>query len=122
MFQPKTILLVEDTADLLQMLTHLLESAGYVVIAASSAAVALHFLQSKTLSIDTLICDRRLPDGDGMELAGLALHLHPGMQVILMSGAAMPEVNQDGYSVLVKPFSGRTLLEKLRPPQMHRNA
>jgi DNA-binding response OmpR family regulator len=118
--RPKTILLVEDTADLLHMLTHLLELAGYSVISADSAAAAFPVLQSKTQSLDILICDRKLPDGDGVELAGLARHSNPRLQVILMSGTGMPELLGDSCSVLVKPFTGRALLERLASPQMHK--
>jgi DNA-binding response OmpR family regulator len=112
----QNILLVEDTSDLLVMLTDLLEAAGYTVIPASSAAAAFAALRSKTHAIDIFICDRKLPDGDGLELAGLAQHLHPGSQVILMSGAGLPELAGDGFSLLIKPFSGRALLERLQSP------
>jgi two-component system response regulator TctD len=60
----KRILLVEDEAHVLFMLTHVLTAEHYIVDAAASVAGAEACLATKRY--DVAICDWRLPDGDGL--------------------------------------------------------
>ncbi|MGC3992285.1 MAG: ATP-binding protein [Chthoniobacteraceae bacterium] len=63
---PLRILLVEDHASTLQVLTRLLRRAGHDVAGVSSIAGATH--QLATSHFDLLISDLGLPDGSGMDL------------------------------------------------------
>jgi PAS domain S-box-containing protein len=60
------VLLVEDQPDTLEMLTAILETRGYEVIACSSAQHALNTIEEK--NFDVLISDLAMPGMDGFEL------------------------------------------------------
>lgn len=62
------VLVVEDHADTLRMLTRLLRSAGHSVITASSVAAAVKAVESDPQPVDLVISDLGLPDGSGLEL------------------------------------------------------
>jgi two-component system, OmpR family, response regulator len=62
----KRILCVEDDPDNCAMIAALLRLAGYDVITASSVAEALKMAEH--YDFDLYLPDRRLPDGDGIEL------------------------------------------------------
>jgi DNA-binding response OmpR family regulator len=68
----KTILIVEDTADLLMNLTDFLRMEGYRVIGFGSGRSALEHLQTEIP--DVLITDLSMPDMDGFELIRTVRH------------------------------------------------
>lgn len=62
----KKILIVEDESDYVNILTQLLEPAGYKVAAAGTVREALNLLEMFTP--DLLIADWNLPDRTGLDL------------------------------------------------------
>src|SRR5690242_9594673 len=66
-----TILLIEDEPAIVNVLTSILESAGYDVLAATTAADGLLALQ--TASADLAVLDLMLPDCDGLLVLGRLL-------------------------------------------------
>src|SRR5206468_1825049 len=60
------VLVVDDEAELVQVMREMLESAGYEVAVAESGAVALALLG--TARFDIIVCDLRMPDMDGASL------------------------------------------------------
>ncbi len=83
-----TVLLVEDDVDNLELLAMCLESEGATVLAAGSIAAGL--AMSITRSVDVLVADMDLPDGDGCAL------LH---QLNKRKGAGrIPAIAVSGYS------------------------
>ena len=65
----------------------LLETRGYRVLAMSSAAEALEYLQSAAQgSLDLLMADLIMPQMDGNELIRKAKQIHPGLPTLLVSG------------------------------------
>jgi len=83
----KTILCVEDNEQILSIRKFLLETRGYRVLTASSAAEALEHLQAALPgSIDLLLSDLILPQMDGNELARRAKQLHACLPVLIVSG------------------------------------
>jgi two-component system, OmpR family, response regulator CpxR len=83
----KTILCVEDNEQILSVRKFLLETRGYRVLTAVSAAEAMEHLQ-KALpgSIDLLLSDLILPQMDGNELVRRAKQMHPFLPTLLVSG------------------------------------
>lgn len=83
----KTILCVEDNEQVLSVRKFLLETRGYRVLAMSSAAEALEYLQSAAQgSLDLLMADLIMPQMDGNELIRKAKQIHPGLPTLLVSG------------------------------------
>ena len=83
----KTVLCVEDNEQILSVRKFLLETRGYRVLAMSTAAEALEYLQSAAQgSVDLLLSDLILPQMDGNELIRRAKQVHPGLPTLLISG------------------------------------
>lgn len=83
----KVILCVEDNENILSVRKFLLETRGYRVVEATTAAQALEFLESAPQgSVDLLLSDLILPHMDGNELARRAKNMHPMLPVLIVSG------------------------------------
>jgi len=85
MSEPKTILLVDDEMDIRELYKLVLESAGFTVIAVSSAADALERLAAH--AVDLVITDYQMPEMHGDRLIGAIREQYPGLPTILASGA-----------------------------------
>ncbi len=113
----ETILVVEDDETLRELAVRLLQDAGYQVIEATNAEIALDILQVKP-GIDLLLTDVIMPGKSGVELLGQAKALCPNLRAVFMSGypgglvalrgGLMPEA-----AFLEKPFNQSSLLTKV---------
>ena len=107
---PRTILVVEDEADVRAIVRRQLESLGHRVLVAEAATEALLLLQGPG-SPDVLLTDVVLKTGiNGIDLAQAAREARPGLPLIFMSGyATVPEAQQrirdTGAPLLSKPFT-----------------
>lgn len=114
----QTILLAEDEPFVRNALAEALESAGYNVLTASSAAEALEIQRSGVEAIDLLLADVVIPNVTGDELARRVLALSPQTKVLLMSGyeeqVIRCERSLEGIDYLAKPFSIPVLLERVQ--------
>ena len=87
------ILLVEDNADTLLILSRLLEKAGYYVTTAtdvSSALAAAKVARAEQRKFDLVVSDLGLPDGNGRDLMR-QLHELDGLVGIAISGYGMED-------------------------------
>ena len=110
------VLLVDDDADLLRLLSMRLTSAGHRVTAVASAEEALAKLSIELPQL--VISDVRLPGMDGLALFDRIRQRHASLPVILLTAhGAIPdavEATARGvYSYLTKPFDGLALLDKV---------
>ncbi len=109
---PKTVLLVDDYADVLTLVRTILEDAGFEVLPASSAKQAICIEAQFLRTIHLLISDVMMPDMCGPDLASALKKRRPEMQVMLMSGHAngpMPVLNHRWHFIR-KPFLPTALL------------
>jgi len=106
----RTILVVEDEADVRHIVRRQLESLGRRVLVAEAATEALLLIQGPGAP-DLLVADVVLASGmNGIDLALAARELRPGLPVVFMSGyTAVPEAQQrireTGATLLTKPFT-----------------
>ncbi len=115
----ETILLVEDEPAILRVSKLALENLGYTVLAASTPGEAVRFAKEHAGKIDLLLTDVVMPEMHGRDLARLLHSQFPHLKHIFMSGYTgnliTPNgVIEDGIHFLQKPFSTKTLAEKLR--------
>jgi two-component system cell cycle sensor histidine kinase/response regulator CckA len=82
----KTVLLVDDFADVLTLVRTILEDAGFEVLPASSAKQAICIEAQFLRTIHLLLSDDMMPDMCGPDLASALKKRRPEMQVMLMSG------------------------------------
>jgi CheY-like chemotaxis protein len=115
----ETILVVEDTDGVREVVVADLRRLGYGVSAAPDGAAALGLIEHG-LDPDLLLTDVELPDGiDGVQLAGQMLKRLPGMKVLFMSGyvedlAAYRSDLDPNFNLLRKPFSRTELAIRVR--------
>jgi len=103
----KTILVVEDEVDLLDVIGQVLSGAGYRVIVAHTAAEAVLICGHMEESIDIILSDFNLPGGNGSRLAKSVGAIRPNLPVVFMTGnyTAFDRLTSLGFTVLQKPFS-----------------
>ena len=90
MSEKKTVLLVDDEADIRELYKLVLESAGFTVIAVSNAADALERLTAH--AVDLVITDYQMPEMHGDRLIGVIRKQYPGLPTILASGLTQVDI------------------------------
>ena len=111
------ILVVEDEADLCDLIQRHLRRLGYEASGANSAAEALELIQNDPLGFSRFLVDLSLPDMAGDELADRILQAQPSAKILLTSGYAMPDamrVKSERVWFLQKPFPPKRLEEALK--------
>lgn len=110
------LLLVEDTSELLEVMTIALEQSGYLVTSATTADKALQCYQACVEGFDLLITDLSMPGKlQGVSLAEILRKSNPQLPVIFISGFTdsgfLPSrENGSNDFRLDKPFRIDTLL------------
>jgi len=80
----KHILILDDEANILELLGQFLSSSGYQVTPVATASDALKIIRSE--SPDLVISDLQLEDSDGLELIAQLKKEAPNTPVILLTG------------------------------------
>ena len=114
-----SILVVEDDRSMARLLEHLLVTNGYKVHIATTVAAA-HAVVAEA-SIDLVVLDRVLPDGDGLSLAR-ELKQGPNAlrrYVLMLTGVSSPQAKVEGFDggaddYVTKPFVHEELLARIR--------
>ncbi len=105
--RPRCILIVDDDEIIRVTLEDRFQMEGYRALVAADLAAARDQLASE--SIDLVITDIRLPDGDGRDLFREVCRLHPGVPVIIMTAyISVPDavslIKAGAVDYLTKPF------------------
>ncbi len=113
----KTVLVVEDDANIRDISAEVLGDAGLTVITAESGEAALTILRGPA-RVDLLFSDVALPGGDnGVKMVAAARALRPDLMVLLTSGHSGEALSSYGadsrFEVLAKPYSRTALLERV---------
>ena len=77
---PKSVLVVDDDHNVLEVLDARLSSCGLIVYKADGGRKALQIL--KTRRIDLVVSDVKMPEMDGMALLSEIIQTQPGLPVI----------------------------------------
>jgi two-component system chemotaxis response regulator CheY len=111
----RTIMTVDDSASLRQMVSVVLRGGGYAVIEAKDGLDALAQLQARELSL--ILTDINMPRMDGIELTRQlrAMPQHKFVPIVLLTTESHPEKKQEGKAAgatgwIVKPFTPDQLL------------
>ncbi|TAM45161.1 MAG: response regulator [Burkholderiaceae bacterium] len=110
------LLVVDDDADMLRLLTMRLSAAGYRVSAVNSAEAALTQLAIERPQL--VLSDVRLPGKDGLALFDEIRASHSSLPVILLTAHgtipdAVQATERGVFTYLTKPFDGKDLLDKI---------
>ena len=111
----KTIMTVDDSASLRQMVSVVLRRDGYAVVEAVDGLDALSKLRGQNL--DLILTDINMPKMDGLEFTRQArvLPQYKFVPIVLLTTESHPEKKQEGKAAgatawIVKPFSPDQLL------------
>jgi PAS domain S-box-containing protein len=111
-----TVLLVEDDAEVGEMVSAMLTELGHTVVRAEGVDQALEEL-ARRQDLDILLTDLVMPGGlSGLDLAKSVAETHPGLPVILSSGyagEAQPIAAETPWPLLRKPYSADALARAL---------
>ena len=113
----ETVLVVEDSDDLREIVDRILSGHGYRVIVAANGPAAIEVATGYEGHIDLLLTDVIMPLMQGNELAPRLVASRPDLRVLYMSGFAQPAFGAayaPGLAMLDKPFNEPTLLAKVR--------
>jgi DNA-binding NtrC family response regulator len=110
------ILIVDDETGLRRNIVSFLERRGYEAIGASSIHEARKLLEQ--LTVDVMLTDLKLGDGDGIELVNLIRDRELGTLVLLMTAyasvqSAIETFRSGACDYLIKPFPLKELGAKI---------
>ena len=109
----KTILIIDDNAQLGEMLTQAFEQSGYVALYAESAAAAFSLLAQRQIHV--ILLDIMLGEHDGIEALKQLLILHSGIPVIMITGyssveTAVQSLKLGAFDYIQKPLDFQHVL------------
>lgn len=87
------VLIVDDDADLLRLLSKVVEGEGLDFVEAHDGESAIFVLQ--TSEIDVLLVDKNLPGVSGLEVARFARRERPSIPIIMITGYPTKESLQE---------------------------
>src|SRR5215831_5302569 len=110
------VLIVDDQADVRELLRSVLEDNYDVAQAASGAALQKCFPQDPP---DVVLLDVKLPDADGLDLLPQIKKRWPETEVIVLTGhgtmdMAVEAGKRGAYNFLSKPFENEKLLADVK--------
>lgn len=113
------VLIVEDNAEILAMITESLRNLGFMTMAAADSVLALEYLRGPE-RIDALFTDLILPGKmSGLQLATEARRLRPSLRLLLASGSSMAHLAEaamaiGGAELIEKPYRVADIASALR--------
>jgi len=111
----ETILVVDDNAYVLKVVTEVLLRANFQVLSAENGANAIQLAGATVERIDLLLSDVDMPGMSGPDLGLLLKKARPQMHVMLMSGGDNGNllVLNYGWAFIQKPFVAAKLVEMI---------
>ncbi|MEW6430659.1 MAG: response regulator [Myxococcota bacterium] len=117
------VLVIDDEAEVCELLGKVLARAGYDVVTAASGEAGLKALEAQPVAC--LVVDKLLPHLGGLEVMAEARRRQPGLPVVLVTAHPEPFSLGDERpdAVLAKPFKSLAAVEdavraaiEARPP------
>jgi two-component system cell cycle sensor histidine kinase/response regulator CckA len=116
----ETILVVDDDAVVLRLVTQILTIRGYTVLQAGSSPGMMALLEDPDCKIGALVTDVVMPGLSGLEVAERLVARRPNLPILFMSGHAGGNARQldaligPRVAFIQKPFTPEGLAGKLR--------
>lgn len=117
----KTVLIIDDSAFMRNMVSDILGSKGHIVLQAESGEAGLEELQHRAASsnqIDICVLDIRMPDMNGIDTLKQIRNLYETVKIVMLSAAssrANVEMAKElgAVAFIAKPFQAERLVEKV---------
>jgi CheY-like chemotaxis protein len=114
--EPPVVLLVEDELLVRMTAADELEEAGFQVLEAANADVALKVLEARSDEVQVLFTDVNMPGSmDGLALAEQVHSRWPHVLLLISSGYAQPQPDEvpDHGQFMPKPYGAATLVRHI---------
>ncbi len=116
--RPYTVLVVDDEPSSRQFIVDVLQSNEFGPIEAANEAQGLALFQANRDRIDLVILHMVMPGMGGLDLAAELERQRPGVKILYISAhgssIAMESIlRQSAERVLLKPFTGPALVERV---------
>ena len=110
------LLIVDDETSILEILSHIVRSAGHKPVTASRGDMPIRLFTDE--SFDLLISDLRMSPVDGMQVLDAARTARPTMPVIMLTAYASDGSREEAkalgaFAYLTKPFDTQNLLDTI---------
>lgn len=114
----KMILIIEDDPRLAQLLRSGVEEAGYQVLLAHDAEMALRLFHISGSEIDLVLSDILLPGMSGLDLCRMIRSEQPSVVILMLTALGTTDDKLDGFDAgaddyMTKPFDFRELLARI---------
>jgi len=115
----ETILIVDDEAINIEVISAMLEQLGYQAVSASGGREAVQLYRERWSAIDIVILDAIMPGLSGKETFALMKDVNPRVKAILASGYSLDELSssmmEQGICAFIqKPFRLKDLAQKIK--------
>ena len=115
----QTVLVVDDDSQIRGLVGRALTDAGYEVIQAERGSDGVVLFEMHEGQIDLVILDLVMPGQGGLDVANEITRLAPNQQILYISGYGESVVanslqRQMPANIIMKPFSPRALVERVR--------
>ena len=116
---PYRALVVDDEPTVCQLLARLLDAAGWVVAIAETWQKAKAIIEDRTMPLDLLLLDQKLPDGLGLDLVPVAQGRRNAPDIVIITASQDPDLLLKALRLgvldfLHKPFGLSDIGEMLR--------
>ena len=108
-----SVLIIDDEADMCDMLSHVLNQAGFITYAAHDGNTGLEIFNEKLPSV--VILDLRMPGMNGMDVLKQIKHTGSETPVIIISAhgeikSAVEAIKHGAYNYFNKPFNNEEVV------------
>ncbi len=101
-------LVVDDEPSVRRYMSTILQGENFRTLEAEDGVHALQIVQELRGSVDLIVSDIQMPNGDGLSLAHAIKSSFPSIPVILVSGNAKPDAE---FEFVDKPFGPAALMK-----------
>jgi DNA-binding response OmpR family regulator len=115
----KSLLVVDDDPDILQIIDLVFDSSEFRVLQARNGDEVLKQIDAFRAPIDVLLIDVVMPGLNGIGLARVILYYYPTIKIIFMSGYPDEVLDRHGIPaskirLIKKPFAPDILIQTVR--------
>jgi CheY-like chemotaxis protein len=110
-----TVLVADDEAIVVNVVTVVLRKAGFRVLAATGGKQALELVRASEEPVSLAILDMDMPEINGPQLFIRLREIYPQMRALFMSGHNLPPASVPaGCDFVNKPFTASEFLRRVR--------
>jgi DNA-binding response OmpR family regulator len=116
----RTVLAIDDESDVLEMLTEILKSDGYIVLPAISVKEGITYLQSRS-DISLILCDLVMPEEDGFAMLRFVRSNLRFRDIPIVVCTGLPSrtsvelaLKLGAKDCIIKPFEAESFLHRIR--------